>query len=105
MLTKELLEQFGEYRLELKYVAAMLENLMPKCVEQILSERERQEKQKQPLLTLAEIAEKFKVTKATIHNWRKEGLITGSKVGKNRYFTEEEVRKALAAYRYPQANR
>jgi len=47
------------------------------------------------LSTIADIAIRFKVSKATVHNWLNRGLISGVKVGKNRYFTEEEIRKVI----------
>jgi len=42
-------------------------------------------------LTIGDIAKRFKVSKATVHNWMARGIIKGVKVGKNRYFTEDEI--------------
>ncbi|WP_426672050.1 helix-turn-helix domain-containing protein [Mucilaginibacter sp. McL0603] len=49
-------------------------------------------------MTIADIAVTFKVTKTTVQNWIMRGTITGRKVGKNRYFTYDEVKQALGDY-------
>ena len=46
------------------------------------------------LYTINEVCEMFHITPATVHNWRKRGWIVGSRVGKNRYFTREELDQA-----------
>ena len=51
------------------------------------------------LSTIADIAIRFKVSKATVHNWLNQGLLSGLKVGKNRYFTEEEIRRVIILYK------
>jgi hypothetical protein len=89
----------GTLELKLEYLQEVLEPIMWKLWE----EMKTVERSKEPLMTIEDVSIKFKVSKATIHNWKKAGLITGNKVGKNRYFTEKEVRNALIAYRYPQA--
>ena len=49
------------------------------------------------LLTVAEVANQFGVTKTTIHSWCKSTLLTKHKIkGSNRtYFKYEDVQKAL----------
>ncbi len=59
---------------------------------------------KSPLLTIQELSVKLKVTKATIHNYLKKGLIKGEKMGKNRYFKMVEVNEALKKYGYKEAH-
>lgn len=59
---------------------------------------------KSPLLTIQELSVKLKVTKATIHNYLKKGLINGEKMGKNRYFKMAEVNEALKKYGYNEAH-
>lgn len=54
----------------------------------------------EPLLTIDDIAKKFQVSKATVHNWKNKGSIVGKKFGKNRYFTQTEVRESMARYGY-----
>ncbi|MGN6638406.1 MAG: helix-turn-helix domain-containing protein [Mucilaginibacter sp.] len=49
-------------------------------------------------MTIQDICDRFSVCKGTVHNWKNRGLIVGKKVGKNRYFTEDEVRGALNQY-------
>ena len=43
------------------------------------------------LLTLEETAQFLKVTKATIHNWQKEGRITASRLGGRVYFSKLQL--------------
>jgi len=50
------------------------------------------------LYKIGQIASRLGVSKATIHNWLKRGLITGHKFGKNRYFTEQEILEAFKSY-------
>lgn len=59
---------------------------------------------KSPLLTITDLSVKLKVTKATIHNYLKKGLITGEKMGKNRYFKMVEVSNAMKKYGYKEAH-
>ena len=90
--------------LRLDYKIMWLEKIFKDFVKEALIEHKQDQKQleelKEPLLTIADLAKRFKVCKATVHNWINEGIITGKKVGKNRYFTEEEVRAALTKYGY-----
>ena len=43
------------------------------------------------LLTIEEAAQFLKITKATIHNWRKEGRINASKLGGRVYFSKAQL--------------
>jgi excisionase family DNA binding protein len=91
-----------ELRLDVKF--RHLEHIFKEYLHEVLDEREERAKQQraasQPLLTINDIAKKFKVSKATVHNWMNKGSITGQKFGKNRYFTEEEVQKSMAKFGY-----
>lgn len=59
---------------------------------------------KAPLLTIQELSVKLSVTKATIHNYLKKGLIKGEKMGKNRYFKMVEVNEAMRKYGYKESH-
>jgi DNA invertase Pin-like site-specific DNA recombinase len=84
------------HNLKMKYLKEVFEPIIRELFKEIRAE----ENKDKPLLTIADIATKFKVTKATVHNWKNRGLSEGVKVGKNRYFTEEEVKKALSKFGY-----
>ena len=43
------------------------------------------------ILTIEEAALFLKITKATVHNWRKEGRITASKLGGRVYFSKLQL--------------
>jgi len=65
--------------------------------------KKKQEEQISPtmsskLFTISEICEMFKITPATVHNWKKRGWLIGSRLGKNRYFTREEIDRAMRLY-------
>lgn len=77
--------------IKLEYLELILEPIIERLYEKMKS-KELEEK---PLMTIADIAEKFQVTKTTVQNWIRRGTITGNRVGKNRYFTREEVITAL----------
>ena len=81
--------------IEIKY----LERIMKDWFIEMLDAREPKQRPPdpfgKPLLTISDIANKFSVSKTTVHNWRRRKIIIGRTVGKNRYFTEDEVQAAL----------
>lgn len=42
-------------------------------------------------LSIADVTERYSVSKATVHNWIKTGKIKGFKMGKGRFFHLEEL--------------
>ncbi|MDN3549330.1 helix-turn-helix domain-containing protein [Mucilaginibacter aquaedulcis] len=82
------------------YLEKILKDYVKEALREYLNEQKKFEQQKKPLMTIDDIARRFKVTKATVHNWMKKGSIAGQKFGKNRYFTEEEVQSSMAKYGY-----
>jgi DNA-directed RNA polymerase specialized sigma24 family protein len=89
-----------DLRMDVQY--ALLEQVIKQCFKEVLQEVKNEKKEVRTdevyLLKICDIAKRFKVTKSTIHNWINRGLITGRKLGKNRYFTEQEVIDALTSY-------
>jgi transcriptional antiterminator len=51
-------------------------------------------------LNIQQVAERYGVSKATIHNWMKQGIIEGFKQGKGRYFYLHELDQRLTRYKY-----
>ena len=98
MLSEHEKRQIGYFDLKVQYLEEMLEPIIEKQFNKLLEAKRESEEQQKPLLTISDIAKKFGVTKATVHNWRKRGSIVGQKFGKNRYFTQDEVRKSMAKY-------
>jgi excisionase family DNA binding protein len=86
--------------LKFKYLEIIIKDYVKEAIKEFSEEQRRMEEQKKPLMTIDDIAKKFKVTKATVHNWMNKGSIAGQKFGKNRYFTEEEVQRSMAKYGY-----
>lgn len=70
----------------------IIRQFFTESLEAVLLKRKDMEDGAKPLSTIGDIAKRFKVSKATIHNWIRRGVIKGIKVGKNRYFTEDEIK-------------
>ena len=51
-------------------------------------------------LSIQEVADRYEVSKQTVHNWINKGTIKGFKQGKGRYFHMDEIEKSFAQYRY-----
>ena len=66
----------------------------------VLKELKDVDNLKLPPLSIQQLADRYEVSKATIHNWRKQNLIEGFKIGKGRFFHVDEVEKNLKQYRY-----
>lgn len=102
VLTQQTLDKIKDLNIDLKmeYLGQIVEHLIEEKLTMVFEKMEKAKKEAEPLLTITDIAQKFKVTKATVHNWMNRGSIEGRKFGKNRYFTEEEVRKSMAKFGY-----
>jgi excisionase family DNA binding protein len=86
----------GEYKI--KWLETIFKDFVKEAIKEFVTEQKKLEELSNPLMKIADISKRFKVSKQTIHNWINRGIITGNKTGKNRYFTEEEVRQALTKY-------
>ncbi|GAC1314655.1 MAG: hypothetical protein NVSMB24_39530 [Mucilaginibacter sp.] len=51
-------------------------------------------------LSIKDVAERYNVSKQTVHNWMKQGIIHGFKQGKGRYFYLHELDQKLTHYKY-----
>jgi hypothetical protein len=86
----------GEYKF--KWLEKIFKDYVKEALTEFSEELKKLEESKNPLMTISDVVLRFKICKATLHNWINRGAITGTKLGKNRYFTEEEVREALKKY-------
>jgi hypothetical protein len=93
MLTQKDEQIIRELRMDfkLKWMEQIMKQFFTESIESFLVRLKYQEKETKPLSTIEDVAIRFKVSKATIHNWMNRGIIKGVKVGKNRYFTEVEI--------------
>ena len=98
MLSEYSKNQIKNFDLKMEYLEFMLEPVIEKIFNRLVESKRKSEEERQPLMTIEDIARKFKVTKATVHNWKNKGSIVGQKFGKNRYFTEDEVKKSMAKF-------
>jgi hypothetical protein len=78
----------------------VLKQYIRESIDELKKEQQQLLEGNEPLLTIEDISKKFKVTKATIHNWMNKGSIVGKKFGKNRYFSLKEVKASLEKYNY-----
>ena len=82
----------ADLRSDFKFrVFEMIRQFFTESLEAVLLKQEYVRDGSKTLSTIGDIANRFKVSKATVHNWMARGIIKGVKVGKNRYFTEDEI--------------
>lgn len=87
-------------KVEFKYLEEIIKDCIKESIKDLIKEYKTTQESESPMLTIEDIARKFSVTKATVHNWKNKGSIVGKKFGKNRYFTEDEVRTSMAKFGY-----
>ncbi len=68
-----------------KRIAQLNNNSLPN-IKQVLQKR---------LLSLYDVQELFNVSRTTIYNWCKKGLLTYSKVSSKMYFDADEINRML----------
>jgi len=56
---------------------------------------QKEEDLSQKRYSIAEIMELFQVTRSTVLNWRKKNLLTGERIGRKVYFSQNEIQAAL----------
>jgi hypothetical protein len=85
---------FDELRKDFKFrmMEKAIKQFFTESLEAVLLKQQDTKDGAKSLSTIPDIAKRFKVSKATVHNWINRGIVRGVKVGKNRYFTEEEIR-------------
>jgi len=52
------------------------------------------------LMNMEEVIQFLKVSKVTIHNWKKKGIITSHKMGRKLYFKRSELLEAIKKQKY-----
>ena len=72
-----------------------LSHLIMECLKKVLNdyviEIKQQETVKDELLSIEDVQNIFKVSKVTIHKWKKQGLIPYYKVNRKLYFKRSEI--------------
>ena len=64
-------------------------------LESVLLKQEYVRDGSKTLSTISDIAKRFKVSKATVHNWLGRGIIKGVKVGKQVFYRGRDTRHFL----------
>jgi len=82
----------------LQMTADDLRGMISECIKDALT-LERQEKAPEPipedLLSIEDIQKVFKVSKVTVHKWKKKGLLPFYKMNRKVYFKKSEVIEAM----------
>ncbi len=76
-----------------------LSKLIMECLKTVLNdyviENKGQETEQDELLTIEEVQKIFRVSKVTIHKWKKKGLIPYYKVNRKLYFKRSEIFESM----------
>ncbi|MCK4922199.1 MAG: helix-turn-helix domain-containing protein [Bacteroidales bacterium] len=76
------------------------EELIMTCLKRVLKDFElgniQQEKINEEILSTDDLQKMFKVSKVTIHKWKKKGLIPYYKMNRKVYFKRSEIIESLA---------
>lgn len=54
-------------------------------------------KHKEKVLTRQDVCTNLNISYATLNRWEKSGLIKGVKIGRRKYYTENEINKLLSS--------
>lgn len=76
-----------------------LTDLIMYCLKKVLNDyplANNQKEVKDELLSIADVQELFKVSKVTIHKWKKMGLIPYYKMNRKLYFKKSEILEAMS---------
>ncbi len=76
-----------------------LEGLIMECLKKVLKdypmEKMQQETEKEEILSIEDVQKIFKVSKVTIHKWKKKGLLPYYKMNRRVYFKRSEIIGAM----------
>lgn len=85
---------------KMKHLEKIIKDYIDEGLDRFVEKVRKLEQGKKPPLSIQQLADRYEVSKATVHNWMKQRLIIGFKMGKGRFFHIEEVEKSLSEYRY-----
>ncbi|WP_428331637.1 helix-turn-helix domain-containing protein [Mucilaginibacter sp.] len=77
-----------------------LRNLIREEFKKLLDSLDEKKETAPKPLSIQQLADRYEVSKATVHNWMKQDIIKGFKMGKGRFFHLDEIEKSLAQYKY-----
>jgi len=86
-------------------IVVLNSNELQTLIRQTLSEllnKQSDNKNPEPaetLLKIDDVAELFKVTKLTVHNWKKQGLLPFRQIGKRIFYEKNEVMESVKHFR------
>jgi excisionase family DNA binding protein len=83
-------------------IQKMIQASVEKSVRKIIEEQSVSRIQ---LVTIEELTKILKVTKPTIHNWRKKGIIPAIHIGGRVLFNLEDVMKAIEQHNHQKGKR
>lgn len=76
---------------------ALISEIVGKVKSELLSDLVKTFKENEPnrYFTAQEICDRFSVTKPTIHEWRKRGIIRSYRLGSRVYYRLDEIENAM----------
>jgi excisionase family DNA binding protein len=83
----------------LEMIGTMFRTILENDMDYKKSEKEKI-KPNDELLTMIETLNLLKVSKVTIHNWKKKGIIKSHKIGRKLFFKKEELLDAIKRQKY-----
>ena len=79
------------------YTKQELKEIFKETFQELIQNRPTKEKNSD-LLDSLEVASIFKVSKGTINNWRKKGILKSYTIGRRRRYKQDEVYEALEQF-------
>ena len=80
------------------YTKQELKDIFKETFQEIISNKQTKKSNNTDLLDSQEVASIFKVSKGTINNWRKKGILKSYSIGRRRRFKQDEVYEALEQF-------
>ncbi len=89
--------------IDARVLMSMIGNMFQTIIEKDMEHTKSKQEQLKPnsdLLTMTEVLELLKVSKVTIHNWKKKGIIRSHKIGRKLFFKKDEILEAIKRQNY-----
>jgi len=88
------MKQVNLINMQVSDLTEIIEDSLKRFFE-IQKEKSQISKEDEKLLTTNDVIQLFNVSRVTIHNWKKSGLLPFFKMGNRVYFNEHEVRRII----------
>lgn len=89
--------------IDARVLMSMIGNMFQTIIENDMEHKKANQEKVKPsddLLTMPEVVKLLKVSKVTIHNWKKKGIIKSHKIGRKLFFKKEEILEDIKKQKY-----